>query len=72
MSDIDRKWLHQHWLHFFIIGLVMMAIGIIAQSMIELRMEVAFLTDAITGSGLILAFVSVVSFRGSWGKAESK
>lgn len=72
MLDIDRKWLHKHWLHFFVIGLAMMAIGLIAQGMVEITMETAFLTNTISGLGLILAFVSVVSFRGSWGKAESK
>lgn len=70
MLDIDRKWLHKHWLHFFITGLVMIAIGIIARSMVELTMEEAFLVSAVSGIGLLLAFVSVVSFRGSWGKVE--
>jgi hypothetical protein len=68
MMDIDGKWLHMHWLHFFIIGLVMMTIGIITQSMVELTMETAFLTNVSSGIGLILAFMSVISFRGSWEK----
>jgi hypothetical protein len=68
---VNKRWLNKNWLPIFIIGLVTMLIGIASKGSFEPDAPLILIPLAFIGLGMLVAFVSVVSFRGSWGRSRT-
>ena len=65
---IDRRWLNKNWLLLSLIGVAMMVIGLISRAYFAPDTPLIIFPLTLFGLGLLMAFVSVASFRGKWGK----
>jgi uncharacterized Tic20 family protein len=68
---VNKRWLNKNWLVIFVVGLVMILIGIAIKGSFNPDTPMILIPLAFIGLGMLVAFVSVVSFRGSWGRSQN-